>query len=145
MKRNESIKTVMSADVTTLNVTQKPSEVRRIFVSQGIHHLPVVSGKKLVGLISATDIVKVSLGAYGADERAIDAMLDHEFTIEKIMTTELTTLAATATVRDAAELLSGGTFHSLPIVSDDNELVGIVTSMDIVKAAARGARFDVES
>lgn len=123
----------MSADPVTLNITQKPSEVRKIFGSQGFHHLPVVSGKKLVGLISATDMVKVNLSAYGADVRAVDAMLDHEFTIEKLMTTELTTLPESATVRDAAEKLSSGTFHSLPIVGDDRELMGIVTSTDIIR------------
>lgn len=133
MKRNEPIRSIMSTDVTSVNVTQKLSEVRRLLSEQGIHHLPVVSGKKLVGLISATDMIKLSFSAYGADERAVDAVLDHEFSIEKVMTKELTTLGAGRTVREAAQILSDGNFHSVPIVGDDDELVGIVTSTDIIR------------
>ena len=74
--------------------------------------------------ISATDMVRLSFSAYGADARAVDAMLDHEFSIEKVMSTELTTLNTSQKVRDAATALSGGGFHSIPVV-DDPRLIGI--------------------
>ncbi|MEM9460770.1 MAG: CBS domain-containing protein [Myxococcota bacterium] len=132
MKRNESIKSIMATDVTTVNVTQPLSEVRRLMSEQQIHHVPVVSGSKLVGLLSATDMVRLSFSAYGADERAVDAMLDHEFSIEKVMNTELTTMRVSGTVREAAKQLREGKFHSLPVVSDEGELMGIVTSTDLI-------------
>jgi CBS domain-containing protein len=122
----------MASDPVTVNTTQKLSEVRRMMSEQDIHHVPVVSGSKLVGLLSATDMVRLSFSAYGADERAVDAMLDHEFSIEKVMKTELTTLAHTDTVRTAAGKLKDGKFHSLPVVDGDGALVGIVTSTDLI-------------
>ncbi len=133
MKRNEPIKTIMSPDVTTVNVTQKLSEVRRLMSEQEIHHVPVVSGRKLVGIISSTDMVRLSFSAYGADERAVDAVLDHEFAIDKVMKTELVTLKSSESVRDAARQLRSGQFHSLPVVDDDGTLVGIVTSTDLIR------------
>lgn len=133
MKRNEPIKSIMTTDAISVNVTQKLSEVRRLMSDKGIHHVPVVSGTKLVGLLSATDMVRLSFSAYGADERAVDAMLDHEFTIEKSMNTNLVTLPDRGTVRDAAERLREGEFHSLPVVDADGNLVGIVTSTDLIK------------
>ena len=133
MKRNEPIKSIMATDITTVNVTQKLSEVRRLMSEQQIHHVPVVSGKKLVGLISATDMVRLSFSAYGADERAVDAMLDHEFSIEKAMKTDLVTIRGSGTVREASKLLRDGTFHSLPVIDDDGALLGIVTSTDLIR------------
>lgn len=133
MKRNEPIKTIMTAETTSVNVTQKLSDVRRLMLDNQIHHIPVLSGRRLVGLLSATDIVRLSFSAYGADARAIDAMLDHEFSIDKVMKTDLVTLPATGTVRDAAEQLRKGEFHSLPVVDDDGNLVGIVTSTDLIR------------
>jgi CBS domain-containing protein len=133
MKRNVPVRTVMSTELSTVNVTDKVSEVRRLLAEQAFHHVPVVSGKKLVGMISATDMVKLSLSAYGADQRAVDAMLDHEFTIEQIMVKTLHTLGEKRTVREAAEMLGEGSYHSLPIVSDEGELVGMVTSTDIIR------------
>lgn len=136
MKRNEPLSTVMSTELTTVNVTHKLSEVRKLLAERGIHHVPVVSGTKLVGLISATDMIRVSFSAYGADARAVDAMLDHEFSVEKVMSTELTTLSSTQKVRDAAAVLASGSFHSVPVVDDSHNLVGIVTSTDLIRYLA---------
>ncbi len=136
MKRNEPLSTVMTKDPTTVNVTNKLSEVRKLMSDGSIHHVPVVSGTKLVGLLSATDMVRLSFSAYGADARAVDAMLDHEFTIEKVMSTELTTLKTSQKVRDAAAVLSSGNFHSIPVVDDDGNLAGIVTSTDLIRYLA---------
>jgi len=133
MKRNEPIKTIMSPDVTTVNVTHKLSEVRRLMSEQGIHHVPVVSGRKLVGMLSATDMVRLSYSAYGTDERAVDAMLDHEFSVEKVMQTDLVTIKTSESVREAARILRAGQFHSLPVVDEEHALAGIVTSTDLIR------------
>jgi len=133
MKRNEPIKSIMTTETVSVNVTQKLSEVRHLMSEKQIHHVPVVSGTKLVGLLSATDMVRLSFSAYGADERAVDTMLDHEFSIEKAMNKDLVTLSDTGTVRDAAKHLRDGDFHSLPIVNDNGDLAGIVTSTDLIK------------
>jgi len=132
MKRNEPVTHIMSKDPITVHTRQKLSEVRRLFLERGIHHVPVVSGRRLLGILSATDMVRVSLSAYGGDPRAVDAMLDHEFTIEQVMTAEPITVDARGSVRDAAEKLRGGDFHALPVVDEAGDLVGIVTSTDLI-------------
>ncbi|TLD40129.1 MAG: CBS domain-containing protein [Candidatus Jettenia ecosi] len=42
-----------------------------------------------------------------------------------------------STVRKAAHLLSDGVFHSLPVVDKDNNLIGIITSTDLIRYLAR--------
>lgn len=133
MKRNEPLTKIMTTEVETVNVKNKLSDVRKLISEKGIHHVPVVSGTKLVGLISATDMVRLSFSAYGADQRAVDAMLDHEFTIEGVMTKEVETLDDRTTVREAAQRLSPGGFHSLPVVDSEKNLVGMVTSTDLIR------------
>lgn len=132
MKRNEPITKIMTREIQTVHTGQKLSEVRRMLASNPYHHVPVVSGDKLIGLISATDMIKLSLAIYGVDERAVDAMLDDQHTIESVMTTELTTISTKDTVRRAAELLGEGRFHSLPVVEGET-LVGLVTSTDVIR------------
>lgn len=133
MKRNEAITKIMTAEVETVHTGQKLSEVRRMLAANPYHHVPVVSGDKLIGMISATDMVRLSLAIYGVDERAVDAMLDAQHTIESVMSKELTTISAGQTVRRAAQLLSEGHFHSLPVVEEDGRLAGIVTSTDVIR------------
>lgn len=132
MKRNESITKIMTSNLETVHLGQKLSEVRALLSENPYRHAPVVSGKKLVGMISATDMVRLSLSTYGVDQRAVDSMLDSQHSVESVMTKSLETLPSSATVRDAAEKLAGASFHSLPIV-DGEELVGLVTSTDIIK------------
>lgn len=132
MKRNEPISKIMTTDVETVHAGQKLSEVRRMLADNPYHHVPVVSGDELIGLISATDMLKLSLAIYGVDERAVDAMLDSQHTIESVMSTKLTTIGAKDTVRTAAEILGEGVFHSLPVV-DGKQLVGMVTSTDVIR------------
>lgn len=133
MKRNVPIKSIMTVELSVVTPTHKPSDVRRLIAEKGIHHVPVVEGKRLIGLISATDVVRMSLSAYGADQRAVDAMLDAEFSIRDLMSTELTTLSVRATVREAAETLSPGAFHSVPVVDEEGNLVGLVTTTDLIR------------
>ena len=132
MKRNEPVSKIMTSDIQTVHTGQKLSEVRRMLADNPYHHVPVVSGDKLVGIITATDMLRLSLAIYGVDERAVDAMLDSQHTIESVMTKDVQTIGVKDTVRSAAEVLGEGSFHSLPVV-DGGKLVGLVTSTDLIR------------
>ncbi len=109
MKQLDPISHVMTASLKTVQIHQKLSEVRRIFIENQLHHVPVVHDRKLVGLISTTDM----------------------------MQRNLVTIDINSTVRKAAHLLSDGVFHSLPVVDKDNNLVGIITSTDLIRYLTR--------
>ena len=132
MKKNESITKIMSANITTVQLGQPLSDVRKLMCNAHFHHIPVVDGKKLVGLVSFTDLMKINVLISGADERTVDTIIDQQFTIADIMSSNLTFIRQTETVRQAAELLSKGHFHSLPVVDDDENIVGIVTTTDLI-------------
>lgn len=133
MKKNESVSKVMSTSVLSIQDGQKLSDVRNLICNEHIHHVPIVQGKQLIGLVSSTDLMKINLVISGADERTINAIIDQQFAIKDVMTTELTTINVNDTVRHAAEILAAGAFHSLPVVDDDKQLVGIVTSTDLIR------------
>ena len=133
MKKNESIEKVLTREVVTAHTAQKVSDVRKLFAENGFHHMPVVSGKQLVGLISASDILGISVEGFGSDDRSMDAYLDHQFSIEGLMKKDLRTLPTKSTVADAAEVLSDGSIHAVPVVDDRGDLVGLVTSTDLIR------------
>jgi CBS domain-containing protein len=133
MKRNEPVSKIMSQQVATVHHGDPVSKVRQIVKERGIHHIPVVNGDQLVGIISASDVLRVSFGdVFAADERAVDATLDHSLTLEDIMAKSPVSLQENATIREAAEILARGEFHAIPIVHG-TKLVGIVTSTDLIK------------
>jgi CBS domain-containing protein len=63
----------------------------------------------------------------------MDAYLDHQFSVEGLMNRELRTLPRKASVADAANALSDGTIHAVPVVGDGDRLEGIVTSTDLIR------------
>lgn len=133
MKHNEPVQHIMAADPISVHEKQKVSDVHHLIVERKIHHVPVVSGRKLIGLISANDLLRVSWGDVNRqDPRQVDALLD-TLTIRDVMQEDIVTLRRHDTVRRAAELLSQGEYHSLPVLDDDDELVGMVTSTDVIK------------
>ena len=133
MKRNDPISHLMTRSVITVHHGDPISKVRALVREHGVHHIPVVNGDQLIGIISWSDILRVSFGdAFHTDERAVDATLDHTLTLEQVMQKNPVTLAETGTVREAAGILAGNSFHALPIVSG-SKLVGIVTTTDLIK------------
>ena len=133
MRKNEPVNNIMSNNITAVQVGQLLSEVRHKMVDGNIHHIPVLSGKTLVGMVSFADMMKLNVVINGADDRTIDAMIDQQFNIGDIMSTGLATLDTTDPIRQAAELLSENNFHAVPVINGNSELQGIVTSSDLIR------------
>ncbi len=133
-KQNDSVKQIMTAALETLTEQSKISDAAKIFKENSFHHLPVVSGNKIVGMFSFSDFLKIDFSeSFGQDKREVLAILDSSKTIGDVMSTHLTMLKETVTIKEAAKTLCSGKFHSLPVTNDDEELVGLVTSTDIIE------------
>ena len=133
MRKNETIKHIMSDQVHSVQDGQKLSDVYQIMREQGVHHVPVLKQQQLVGLVSFTDLMSLNFNQTGWSEQGLAEMIDHQFTITDIMSTDLTTLQTSQSVRDAVEQLADGGFHSLPVVDEARHLAGMVTSTDLIR------------
>ena len=56
------------------------------------------------------------------------------FTLDAIMTTDLITLLPTANLAEARELMHKNKIHHLPVVDDNNTLIGLVTLTNVLAA-----------
>lgn len=175
---------IMTRNVVTATPEMTLREAAELFAAHHISGAPVVSGTKVVGVVSAADIV-----AFAASERAADAdaasepavgswtgptaddevssetlppasyftqlwsdasdavadRLDHpngaeldlldEHTVEEIMSRPLVMLGPTDDVLNAATIMEEKSIHRV-IVVEQGELVGIVSTLDIVRAVA---------
>ncbi len=123
----------MSRHLVTVHHGDSISKVRQLIQEHGVHHIPVVNGDLLVGIVSWSDVLRVSFGdAFGADTRAVDATLDHSMTLEQLMKRDPQTIHEDAPIREAAGILAQSEFHALPVVRD-GRLVGMVTSTDLIQ------------
>ena len=132
MKRGTPISTIMTKNVITLNKTDNLEAAERLFKQNHIRHIPVVSGKSIKGMLSLTDLLRISFAdAVDETEDYVDSIVYNMFTIEQVMAKNLISVTSNTTIKEVAEILSKKEFHAIPVV-DNNKLVGIVTTTDLI-------------
>ena len=119
---NEAVKSIMTTNLITVTPSHNLKQVRKIFINNKIHHLPVVVGKKLVGILTTWDLWRNEI-----------APTDYESTlVSEVMTRVIAKIRPEDKVGTAAEIFLDNRFHALPVVNEENELLGLVSSFDIL-------------
>jgi CBS domain-containing protein len=133
MKKNVPISSIMSKNVIKLNLTDDLTKAEQLFKKHHIRHIPVVNSNKIVGMLSYTDLLRISFAdAVDDDAGVVDVTVYNMFTVEQVMAKKLVTVSPETTIKEVAEILSCREFHALPVV-EGQLLVGIVTTTDIIK------------
>jgi len=127
------VSTIMTKDLITVNPKDSLKVVKEIFDSKRLHHIPVVRYKKIVGIISKSDVLYFMKGANPEKEKSRNEKLLEKYTAEEIMTTGMAKLESDDRINVALEVFKENLFHAIPVV-DNDELCGIVTTYDIIKA-----------
>src|SRR5262245_2535845 len=75
----------MSAPVTTLERTDTLAFAEELMNVEGIHHLPVVEGDILVGLVSHRDILAASLSSLSNPSEEDDLEMKRKAEVARVM------------------------------------------------------------
>ena len=132
MIRKAPISMIMTEDVITLKKTDSLETAEHLFKRHKIRHIPVVSGNTIIGMLSYTDLLRLSFADLTTDDDTDDVMVYSMFTIEQVMKRNIVTVTSSNSIKEVAEILAAREFHALPVV-DNNELIGIVTTTDLIK------------
>jgi acetoin utilization protein AcuB len=130
------VSSLMTTKLITVHPSDKLAVVKELFDKNKIHHLPVVKYKEIVGMISKSDLLSFLKGFQNDsyDDYMNNVRLKN-YTAEDIMTKGLAKLEPNDRVNVALEVFKENLFHALPVV-DNGELVGIITTLDIIRALA---------
>ena len=126
-----SIDAIMSTNLITVSPAATLAEARSLMHDNRIHHLPVVNGDTLVGLITLTNVLAATDSFLRDDTSRIHAK---EIGIKDAMVTDVATVDINASLRHAALFLEKHKIGCLPVL-DDEKLVGIITDTDFVAVA----------
>ncbi|MEX6687430.1 CBS domain-containing protein [Danxiaibacter flavus] len=132
MKKRTPVSSIMTSKMVTVNTNDDLRKVSDLMKKHHIRHIPVVSGDKLAGVISQTDVMRLSFGNLFDGQTEADEAIFDMLKIEQVMVHHPKTVSPNDTIRDVATYLAQAEFHALPVV-DDNKLVGIVTTTDVIK------------
>jgi CBS domain-containing protein len=133
MKQRVPISTIMTTNLVKINLTDDLTKAEMLFKKHKVRHIPVVSGLKIIGMLSYTDLLRISfVDAVDDDSDVVDVTVYNMFTVEQVMAKKLVTVTPETSIKEVAEILSTREFHALPVCEGDL-LVGIVTTTDLIK------------
>jgi CBS domain-containing protein len=110
----------MTSDVVHVEIPGNRDDVLKILKRTGISGVPVIKGKKLVGIITRKDLLQKP----------------EETQLGLLMTTKPVTISPDADIREAARLLVTRRIRRLPVV-ESGKLVGLLSVADMIHAIAQ--------
>ena len=137
MNPNTLIREVMTTKLVTINKDEKIKNIKILFEKNNFHHLLVIghnnNNNELVGIISKEDFYKFTYKLTLQTTGKTWSTIKYDTICAKdIMTKSPFVLDPDDTIGLAADLFLANKFHALPVV-EINELVGILTSFDLLK------------
>lgn len=125
---------IMSREPVTVGLDDDLTRVKELFELYRFHHLLVMTGGQLVGVVSDRDLLRATSPFIGrASERPQDVATLHR-RVHQIMSRGLVTVPSDLPVQDAVRLMLAKRVSCLPVVEEDGTLVGILTWRDQLRA-----------
>ena len=141
-----SISELMNSDVVSARPGMTVAEVRNLLATRGISGAPVVEASgKILGVVSQSDLVRqteqrTTVGESGRFFTNVDDYRDlanlprdlSDAPVESVMTKEVYTVPRDSSAAVGASIMRERKVHRL-LVTDQGELVGVVTSLDLLR------------
>ncbi len=131
MNKNEPISSIMTTKLITLSFSDTLYSAEKRLKVNHIRHIPVIDKDELVGLLSLSDLKRISFIDAYSKEGTEDTPVYNMLTIKDMMIKKPVTVSPNDTIYEVSKLITHKEFHSLPVVGN-GKLVGIVTTTDLL-------------
>ncbi len=120
---NQPISSIMSSDLILVSPSDKLGDAFHLMRDNHIHHLVVLQDGKLAGVLSANDVLDTSTEDKNWSSKPVAS----------VMTTKLAKINQNDPIATAAQLFNDYWFHALPVLDNEDNVVGIVTLLDVTR------------
>jgi CBS domain-containing membrane protein len=125
---------VMTKKVITIGPNETLQQIEQGMERFRFRHLPVVEDGKLIGLVSHRDLLHALSSFLSEAEEQRNAVIRQQ-PAKLIMQHDVITIRAHEALLDAAKLMWEAKLGCLPVVDEEDQVVGIITEADFMRAA----------
>lgn len=128
-----TVDSIMSQDVEVVAPDVTLMEIQEVLRKRGFRHLLVVEDGALIGVISDRDVLRVIspfLNTLSESPRDVKTLM---LPAREVMRSDPVSVTPDTSIVDAASILLEHTISCLPVISDGNQIKGIVTSKDLLR------------
>jgi len=120
---------IMSSPVHTLHQELKITDAWAFFMTQEVHHMPVLSDSdEMIGMVSDSDLLKRLIIIDNTIENVTDTK------VKDVMTREVISAGRVTDIRRIAKAMFDNHIGTMPILDENVLLAGIITRSDILYA-----------
>ena len=99
MKKSVPVSSIMTKNVVKLNLSDDLTKAEILFKKHHIRHIPVVNGNVIIGMLSYTDLLRISFADAIEDEDDVDTTVYNMFTVEQVMAKKLVSISPETTIK----------------------------------------------
>lgn len=127
------VKDVMSKNITSVNPSERVVHGRRLMLDEKVGRLPVIEDDKLVGIITSKDLIKLFIDVKKNVPDNHQKTKLKEVLVEDIMSPNPLSANENESISKVDNLMLETGFNGLPIINNDDVVVGMITQTDILK------------
>ena len=131
MLKDEPIHTIMTKDVIRIEENDELKNAISLIKRKKIRHLPVMRNNKVVGILSRSDINRLTFGALFDHQDSADEAILNMLSISQVMTAKPRLIRTDESIQTVAEIFAKEEYHALPVI-EAGECKGIVTTTDVI-------------
>jgi predicted transcriptional regulator len=133
MHASDPVNRLMTASVMTVDINDPAGEILRLFAGYPVHHLPVLDQQKVVGMLSSADVMKLEMFLPKGGASPVE-YLNQRMTVRSLVRGPALTVSPHQSVEAAARMMAQHGVHALVVVNTHDNLLGIITTTDIMQA-----------
>lgn len=126
---------LMTTDVVTLDEGDTLTDLDQAMRVLRFRHMPVTDGRKLIGLVTERDLLRVHASSLLPHKRRQDDFIERLVRVADVMTHDMLTAAPDTPLLDIAALMMRSKRGCVPVIEADGSLAGIITEADFVRLA----------
>jgi CBS domain-containing protein len=120
------VRDVMTTRPRAVTSDTPVTQVAELMEAEDVGSIPVLEGEQLTAIVTDRDIV-VRAVAKGKDPRGMP--------VREVVTTEIVTVGPDQDLSDALRIMAANQVRRLPVVDEENRLVGVVSQADVALEA----------
>jgi CBS domain-containing protein len=120
------VRDVMTTRPRAVTSDTPVTQVAELMEAEDVGSIPVLEGEQLTAIVTDRDIV-VRAVAKGKDPRGMP--------VREVVTTEIVTVGPDQDLSDALQIMAANQVRRLPVVDEENRLVGVVSQADVALEA----------
>ncbi len=121
------VRKFMTSDPLTMSPDENVNDAFHLLLEHRVRQAPVIEDGKLIGIVTDRDLRTALFQTY----------VESDLTVGDVMRAGPVTISEDADIKEAARIICEHKFNALPVVSTTGDLVGIITTTDILRGVLK--------